>query len=53
MNIQTHRQLTAIILIDCISQCNAMQVERAEYERQLRAMLRERLGDSGQRELPI
>ena len=53
MNEATRRQLVAVILIDCLTQCNALQVPRDVYELHLKAMLRERLGTTGQKEFPI
>lgn len=50
---RTREQLVGIILLDCITQCNAMKVPQQEYELNLKAMLRERLGSSGQKELVV
>lgn len=53
INNKTRNQLVAVILIDCITKCNAMQVPQDEYERQLKAILRERLGETGQKEFAL
>lgn len=47
-------QLTAVIMIDCLEQCNALQLPREQYEVKLREMLADRLGfklPAGQDEL--
>lgn len=49
LNKATREQLVHIILLDCIEKCNAMCVDKATYERELRAMLRERIDYVGQR----
>lgn len=53
LNDATRKQLKAVILIDCIEKCNAMKVTSEEYDRNLRAMLKERWGETGQTELPV
>lgn len=45
MNEATRRQLMAVILIDCL--------RKAQNELELKAMLRERLGTTGQKEMAI
>lgn len=44
LNKATREQLTAVIMIDCLEQCNALQLSREQYETKLREMLAARLG---------
>jgi hypothetical protein len=42
LNQATRDQMFAVILLDCIRKCNEMKVDETEYNRQLRAMLKNR-----------
>lgn len=53
LNAATRRQLVGLILLDSIQQCNAAQLPQAEYELKLRALLRQRLSEDGQKELEV
>lgn len=53
MNQQSRNQLVAVIVIDSIDQLNKLGLSREEYDLRLKAMLRERLSESGQKELPV
>lgn len=50
---RTRNQLVAVILIDSINQCNQAQLPQEFYELKLKALLRERLGPTGNKELEI
>lgn len=53
MNKATLNQLKCVILIDCISQCNEMKLNKEDYGRRLRAMLKSRFSETGQLELSV